>query len=144
MQVALADAVAVKPTTPLHVSIVPESGVSAGGAATFVVRVSSAYSSDHLKIEVAQPDGAELLSGALQWSGEILQDETRELRFELRLPQHAVPDINVVATIQSPNGGQLAATDVFHQAVARPSAYKAAPGRTVSRRGHSVVEFSLK
>jgi len=144
MQASLADTVAVKPTTPIQVSILPESGVVAGGRASFVVRVSSTYSSNQLKIQVALPEGAELMSGALQWSGGISQDETRELRFELRLPRDTVPDINVIATIQSSNGGQLAATDVYHQPLATPTAFKVAPGRTVSRQGRSVVEYSLK
>ena len=144
MQASLADTVAVKPTTPIQVSILPESGVFAGGRASFVVRVSSTYSSNQLKIQVALPEGAELMSGALQWSGGISQDETRELRFELRLPRDTVPDINVIATIQSSNGGQLAATDVYHQPLATPTAFKVAPGRTVSRQGRSVVEYSLK
>ncbi|WP_455222193.1 hypothetical protein [Kaarinaea lacus] len=144
MHTALAETVAVKPTTPLHVSIIPESAVTPGNNASFVVRVSSALASNNLVISVNQPEGAELLSGELQWSGSIAQGEVRELRFALRLPERAVPVINVIATIQSASGAQLAATDTYRQSVAMPAGLKVAPGRTVSRHGHPVVEYSLK
>ena len=144
MQVAFAETIAVKPTTPLQVSIAPESVVAAGSSVSFVVRVSSALASDSLAIRVNQPAGAELLSGDLQWFGSIRPGDVRELRFALRLPGQMVPDIYATATIQSTGGAQLAASDVYRQSMALPTGLKVIPGRTVSRQGRSVVEYSLK
>jgi hypothetical protein len=144
MQAVLAETVAVKATTPLQITIVPESSVSPGSIASFVVRVSSSLASNNLVVAVSQPAGSELMSGELNWSGGIAQGEVRELRFMLRLPADSVPSITATATILSTQGGQLAASDVYRQAVATPTGLKAAPGRTVSRQGRAVVEYSLK
>jgi len=143
-QVVFADSIAIKAATPVQISIAPETSVSPGGAATFVVRVTSSLASDHLVINVIQPPATELLSGELQWTGDIQADQVRELRFVLRLPAAAVPAIEVTATIHSASGGQLAASDVYRQPLALPSAVKILQGRTVSRNGRAVVEYPLK
>ncbi|WP_455206234.1 hypothetical protein [Kaarinaea lacus] len=118
--------------------------MSAGSAASFVVRVSSALASNNLLIEVSQPPGTELLSGGMRWAGSILPGEVRELHFTLQLPAQEVPPINATATIQSASGAQLAAADVYRQVVALPAALKTTQGRKVSRQGRAVMEYSLR
>jgi len=144
-QVAWAESIAVKPTTPVQVSIQPESAVSPGGVASFVVRVSSSLPSDNLSIAVNLPPASKLVSGKLQWRGSILQGEIKELRFSLQLPPQAVPAINASARIQALSGAQLAASAVYRQALVSPAGLsKTNQGRIVSRKGSTVVEFSLK
>ena len=78
-QVAWAETIAVKPTTPVQISIHPESPVSPGSVASFVVRVSSSLPSDNLRIIVELPPASELMSGELQWLGSIYQGEIKEI-----------------------------------------------------------------
>jgi hypothetical protein len=66
------------------------------------------------------------------------------LRVIVRLPADSVPNIAATATIRATNGAQLAASDEYRQAVAMPSAAKITQGKTVSRYGRAVVEYSLK
>jgi hypothetical protein len=143
-QAALADSVAIKAATPVRVSIVPESAVTPGSAASFSVRVSSDVASDNLVVDINLPPGAELLSGDVRWAGGISPGEVRELRVIVRLPADSVPNIAATATIRATNGAQLAASDEYRQAVAMPSAAKITQGKTVSRYGRAVVEYSLK
>ena len=74
-QVAWAESIAVKPTSPIHVSIHPESVVSPGSIVSFVVQVTSSLPSDNLIIDIDLPQGAELVSGELYWRGTIYQEE---------------------------------------------------------------------
>ena len=144
-QMAWAESVAVKPTTPIQISILPESAVSPGSVASFVVRVSSSLPSDNFNISVELPQGAALVSGELQWRGTIYLGEIKELRFSLQLPSQAVPEINASASIQDLNGAQLAASAVYRQTIALPTGIsKTKQGRQVSREGRTVVEFPLK
>lgn len=144
-QVAWAESIAVKPTTPVQVSIHPESAVSPGSVASFVVRVSSSLPSDNLLIVVDLPPASELVSGKLQWRGSIYQGEIKELRFSLKLPPQTIPAINVSASIQAMSGAQLAASAVYRQTMAQPAGVsKTIQGRKVSRKGRTVVEYSLK
>ena len=144
-QVAWAESIAVKPTTPVQVSIFPESAVSAGSVVSFVVRVSSSLPSDSLNIVVELPAATDLVSGNLNWRGSIAQGEVKELRFSLQLPPQTVPVINASASIQAVNGAQLAASAAFRQPQLMPAGInKINQGRIVSRKGSSVVEFSLK
>ena len=52
VQVTWAESIAVKPTTPVQISIQAESAVSADSVVSFVVRVSSSLPSDNLSIAV--------------------------------------------------------------------------------------------
>ncbi|WP_455202391.1 hypothetical protein [Kaarinaea lacus] len=144
-QVAWAETIAVKPTTPVQISIHPESTVSPGSVVSFVVRVSSSLPSDNLHITVELPPASEVMSGELQWSGSIYQGEIKEIRFSLKFPPHTVPVVSASASIQAVNGAQLAASTVYRQAMAQPAGIsKSNQGRKVSREGRSVVEYSLK
>ena len=143
-QVAWAESIAVKPTTPVQVSIFPESAVSAGSVVSFVVRVSSSLPSDSLNIVVELPAATDLVSGNLNWRGSIAQGEVKELRFSLQLPPQTVPVINASASIQAVNGAQLAASAAYRQLQLMPAGInKINQGRIVPRKGSSVVEFSL-
>jgi len=145
VQVAWAESIAVKPTTPVQISIQAESAVSSGSVASFVVRVSSSLPSDNLSIAVDLPPASDLVSGKLLWRGSIRQGEIKELRFSLQLPPQTVPAINASASIQALNGAQLAASAVYRQTLAMPAGItKTNQGRIVSRKGSAVVEFSLK
>ena len=144
-QMAWAESVAVKPTTPVQISIHPESNVSPGSVATFVVRVSSGLPSNNLSIDIDRPQGSALVSGELQWRGSIRQGEIKELRFSLQLATQTVPVIHAAASIQSFNGTQLAASATYRQTMVSPAGLsKANQGRKVSRKGRAVVEYSLK
>ncbi len=144
-QMALAESIAVKPATPVEISIVPESTVSSGSVVSFLVSVSSSLPSDNLLIKVDLPNTVSLVSGELQWRGTIHPGEIRELRFSLQLPSGAVPAIHASARIQSPTGAQLAASAVYRQAVATPAGIlKSSQGRKVDRNGRAVVEYSIE
>lgn len=144
-QVAWAESIAVKPTTPVQISIHPESAVSPGSIVSFVVQVSSSLPSNNLRIAVDLPSASELVSGELQWRGSIYQGEIKELRFSLKFPPQSVPAVNASASIQAMSGAQLAASAEYRQAVVQPAGIsKANQGRKVSRKGRTVVEYSLK
>ena len=144
-QLAAAETIAVKPSTPVEISIVPESAVYPGAVVAFLVRASSSLPSENLLIQANLPQGSELVSGDLQWLGSVMPGQTRELRFSLRLSSGEVPAVHASASIQSPTGAQMAASAVYRQADLAPAGIlKANQERKVNRNGQPVVEYSIK
>lgn len=140
-----ADSIAIKPATPVQISIVPETAVAPGSTSIFVVRASSSLPSNDFHIDVTPLQGTELLAGDLQWRGAIYPGQVHELRITVRFPGQGTPTLSATASIQSGGSAQLAASAVYRPERAAPSAFKAIrPQRHSSRNGRPVVEYTLK
>ena len=142
---AWAENVAVKATTPVQISIFPETSVAVGSASTFVVRASSMLPSENFVIEVLPEQGSKWISGQKRWQGAIVPGQVLELRVSVQMPNHGVPAISANASIQAGDGTQLAASAVYRQQKISPiAAQKSNTARNVSRDGRPVVEYRVR
>ena len=144
-QSSWADSVAIKPATPVQISIVPDTAVAPGSTSTFVVRASSSLASSDFHIDIIPLQGSEILSGDLQWRGALYPGQIHELRITVKFPAQGTPTLSATASIQSGGSAQLAASAVYRPQLALPGAFKATrPQRHSSRNGRPVVEYTLK
>lgn len=140
-----AGSVTIKPRTPVQVSITPETAVTPGANATFVIKASSSLASGAFSIAVTVPEGANILSGQLRWQGPIAPGQVRELRFTVHMPADQPPVVSATAAIQSDNSAQLAASAEYRPSSLLPSGITATQHQRKSlRNGHPVVEYSLQ
>ena len=143
--VAWAENIAVKATTPVQISIFPETNVAAGSISTFVVRASSMLASENFVIEVLPAQGAKWISGPQQWQGTVVPGQLLEFKVTVQLPDGTVPEISATASIQADDGTQLAANAVYRkQPISTIASQKLAPSRSVSRNGRPVVEYRVR
>ena len=135
----------VKPTTPVKVSLQPQSQPKAGQAVEFVVRAVSDIATFSLIIIVQTPLGAVVQSGALVWEGAANAGETKTLRVLLLLPAQGGTEVSAVARIRAPNGAQLAARAVYrdNSGAVAASLGKSRP-RSVLRNSRAVAEYPLQ
>ncbi|MGD8572789.1 MAG: hypothetical protein PVH98_10015 [Gammaproteobacteria bacterium] len=139
-----AQGVAIKPTTPVQITIVPESAVAPGSTSTFTIRASSSLPSSQLHIDITPSQGAQLLSGDLHWEGSVIPGQVRQLSITLRFDDQHQPQVSAVASIQSANSAQLAASAAYRPSVVQPTGVRLTPDhRQSSRNGQPVVEYSL-
>lgn len=144
-QAVWAESLAVKATTPVKISIISETSVSAGSVSTFVVRATSVLPSENFVIEVEAPQGSRWLSGEKRWQGPIAPGKVQELRFTLQMPANAVASISATASIQAGDGSQLAASAVYRQQAISPiGSQKSSAARKVTRDGRPVVEYRVR
>jgi len=134
-----------KPTTPVQISIVPETAVTAGAVCKFIITASSQLASDNFVITIIPPAGGVLLSGSQQWQGPVLPQHPVQLQVTIRMPATGESSITADATIQASDGSRLAASTEYRLSTASTmGAVKARAGRVVPRQGSPVVEFAVK
>ena len=133
------------PTTPVLISITPETSVSAGSVSTFLVTASTMLASDSFVVEVVPALGSEWISGPLQWQGSIEPGQVQELRVSLRMPTVGVPSVTANASIQASDGSRLAASAEYRlQQIMPAGAQKLNSGRKRLRNGSPVIEYTVK
>lgn len=145
MQVAIAEELAIKASTPVEVSIYPVTTVVKGQQSTFVVRAVSSMPSDDFVIEIIPGDGSELVSGDLVWSGPVFPGVPREISVTLRMAGNATPTVSVNSSIQLGGDVRFAASATYRQETQTPAAYQmVSKERKVPRKGSQVNEYRVK
>lgn len=145
IQLATAENLAIKATTPVEVSIYPVTAVNRGQVATFTVYATSSIPSDDLVIEINPSEGSEVIVGDLNWQGAIAPGQSRELSITLRMAQDGVPSVSVTSSIQQSGSVRFAASATYRQQTQTPVAIQSySRERKVSRKGRQVIEYRVK
>ena len=145
MQVAVAEKLAIKATTPVEVSIYPLTPVSKGQASTFMVRAMSSIPSEDFVIEVIPSQGSKILSGDLVWKGQMVPGVPREHSVTLRMANDSVPTVSVNSSIHLGGDVRFAASATYRQQSQIPAGYQTvSKERKVPRKGRQVIEYRVK
>ena len=142
---AYADSTAGKPTTPIRISIVPESDVANGRVAKFLISASSDITSDAFVINIVPAKGSKWLSGPKQWRGSVLARQPQQLHVTVRMPASGVPSLSANAGIEADDGSRMGASVVYSEPSKSSNDNKHInQGRVVPRQNDPVIEYSVQ
>ena len=100
---------AVKPQSPVTVTIHPAKEPSSGEEIDFVVSATSQVTAQQLAIIVYPPKDMQLIRGDLSWRGPVQRGQTKALRFTGAFKQLSNQQILVNAVIQNEKGPRFSA-----------------------------------
>jgi hypothetical protein len=135
-------ALAAKPLPPLKVVIEPEKSPKAGETVKFFVKAYPKIDSGNFKLWVEIPKGIELVSGALEWSGEVKKGEEYILTFTIKAPGNVFYVITAGASIGHEGGGFF--SDRVSYSLGKEAQKEKPKPKKAVRDNQGVVEYELK